>query len=122
MVYTDHLNILYGKLSNDRITRWRLLLEEYGPKYIRIAGKNNTVADALSRLEKEDDEPLSEIEEGLVLSHAMCAVEKDEAIVMPETKEERVMNIMKFDEMEPKEFPMSPKIIARGQQKDSQLK
>jgi hypothetical protein len=43
---------LYGKLSDDRITRWRLLLEEYGPKYVHIAGKNNIVADALSRLEK----------------------------------------------------------------------
>jgi hypothetical protein len=66
--------MLYGKLSNERITRWRSLLEEYGPKYVHIPGKNNIVADALSRLEKEDDEPLSETEEGLVLSHAMCAV------------------------------------------------
>jgi hypothetical protein len=55
------------------------------------------IADSLSRLEKEDDEPLSETEEGLILSHAMCAVEKDEAIVMPETKKELVMNIMNFD-------------------------
>jgi hypothetical protein len=61
---------LYGKLSNDRITRWRLLLEEYGPKYVQIAGKNNIVADALSRLEKYEDAKLSEIEEGLILSHA----------------------------------------------------
>jgi hypothetical protein len=44
IVHTDHLNILYGKLSNnDRITRWRLLLEEYGPNYVHIAGKNNIV-------------------------------------------------------------------------------
>jgi hypothetical protein len=83
IVHTDHLNILYGKLSNDRITRWRLLIEEYGPKYVHIAGKNNIVADALSRLEKDEDAPLSETEEGLVLSHAMCEVEQDEAIVMP---------------------------------------
>jgi hypothetical protein len=60
--------------------------EEYGPKYVHIAGKNNIVADALSRLEKDEDEPLSETEESLVLAHAMCAVEQDEAIVMPETK------------------------------------
>jgi hypothetical protein len=53
-----------------------LLLEEYGPKYVHIAGKNNIVADALSRLEKDEDETLSETEEVLVLSHAMCAVEK----------------------------------------------
>jgi hypothetical protein len=43
IVHTDHLNILYGKLSNDRITRWRILLEEYGPQYVHIAGKNNDV-------------------------------------------------------------------------------
>jgi hypothetical protein len=122
IVHTYHLNILYGKLSNDRITRWRLLLEEYGLTYILIAGENNIVADALSRIEKEDDEPLSETEEDLVLSHAMCAAETDETIGMPETKEELVMNIMNFDEMESEEFRMSPAIIAREQQKDSQLK
>jgi hypothetical protein len=32
------------------------------------------------------------------------------------------MNIMNFDEMESEEFPMSPEVIAREQQKDSQLK
>jgi hypothetical protein len=84
IVHTDHLNILYGKLSNDHITRWRLLLEEYGPQYVHIAGKNNIVADALSRLEKDEDEKRSETEEGLVLSHAMCAVEQDEARLLPE--------------------------------------
>jgi hypothetical protein len=83
IVHTDHLNILYGKLSDDRITRWRLLLEEYRPTYVHIAGKNNIVADALSRLEKDEDEILSETEEGLVLSHAICAVEQNGARVMP---------------------------------------
>jgi hypothetical protein len=37
IVHTDYLNILYGKLSNDHITRWTLLLEEYGPTYVHIA-------------------------------------------------------------------------------------
>jgi hypothetical protein len=46
-------------LSQSYITRWRLLLEEYGPKDVHIAGKNNIVADALSRLEKDEDEILS---------------------------------------------------------------
>jgi hypothetical protein len=111
------LNILYGKLSDDRITRWTLLLEEYGPTYVHIAGKNNIVADALSRLEKVEDEKLSETEEGLVLSHAMCAVEQDEAILVPETKHDLVHHIMNADEMESEEFPMSPDIIAREQKK-----
>jgi hypothetical protein len=51
----------------------------------------------------------------------MCAVEQNDAIVTPETKRELVMNIMNFDEMESEEFPMSPAIISREQQKDSQL-
>jgi hypothetical protein len=122
IVHTHHLNMFYGKLSNDRITRWRLLLEEYGPKNVHIAGKNKIVADALSRLEKDEDEKLSETEEGWVLSSAMCAVEQHEAIVMPETKEELVMNIMNIDEMESEEFPMSPERIAREQKKDTHLK
>jgi hypothetical protein len=99
IVRTDHLNSMYGKLPNDHITRWILLLEEYGPKYVHIAGENNKVSDALSRLKKDDDEKLSETEEGLVLSHVMCALEQDEAIVMPETKEDLVHHIMNVDEM-----------------------
>jgi hypothetical protein len=74
--------------------------------------KNNIVIDALSRLEKEDDEPLSETEEALILSHAMCAVEKDKEIVLPETKKELVMNIMIFYGMESEEFPS--KTIEKG--------
>jgi hypothetical protein len=31
IVHNDHLNILYGKLSNDSTTRLILFLEEYGP-------------------------------------------------------------------------------------------
>jgi hypothetical protein len=81
--------------------------------------KNNIVADKLSQLEKDEDEPLCETEEGSVLSHTMCAVEQDDAIVMPDTKEELVMNMMNFDEMEPEEFPTSPDIISREQKKDS---
>ena len=64
MVHTDHKNIIYGNLSNDRIVRWRLLLEEFGPRYEHVAGVDNVVADALSRLDlahKVDDE--REVEE-----------------------------------------------------------
>jgi hypothetical protein len=69
---------LYVKLSNDSIERWRLLLEEYEPKFVHIAGKKNIVPDTLSRLEKDEDEKLFQTEEGLVLSRAMCALEQNE--------------------------------------------
>jgi hypothetical protein len=77
---------------------------------------------ALSSLEKDEDEKLSETEEGLVLSYAMCVVEQNEAIVIPETKEELVKNIMNVDEMESEEFPIIPEIIVREQKKDTHLK
>jgi hypothetical protein len=43
--------------TSDRVYRWRLLLEEFGPDIVWIKGVHNTVADAISRLDyvpKED--------------------------------------------------------------------
>jgi len=52
-VYTDHQNLMRDALglTSDRVYRWRLLLEEYGPEIVYIKGIHNTVADAISRLE-----------------------------------------------------------------------
>ena len=40
-------------MASDRIVRWRLLLEEFGPEFQHVAGKDNVIADALSRLEAD---------------------------------------------------------------------
>jgi len=52
-VYTDHKNLTRDGLglTSNRITRWRILLEEYAPEIIYIKGIHNTVADAISQLE-----------------------------------------------------------------------
>jgi hypothetical protein len=34
--------------------RWRLLIEEFGPKFRHIKDKHNLIADALSRLELDE--------------------------------------------------------------------
>jgi RNase H-like domain found in reverse transcriptase len=60
VVHTDHKNIIYGNLTNDRIARWRLLLEEFGPQYVQVAGEDNVVADALSRLDMQARTPQSD--------------------------------------------------------------
>ena len=39
--------------TRDRVFRWHMLLEEYGPKIIYIKGIHNTVADAISRLDMD---------------------------------------------------------------------
>ena len=52
-VYTDHKNLTRDGLglTSDRVSRWRILLEEYAPEIIYIKGIHNTVADAISRLD-----------------------------------------------------------------------
>ena len=53
IVYTDHQNLIREALgsTSDRVLRWRLLLEEFGPEIEYIKGIDNIVADAISRLE-----------------------------------------------------------------------
>ena len=53
VVFTDHQNLMRDALglTSDRVYRWRLILEEYGPEIVYIKGIDNTVADAISRLQ-----------------------------------------------------------------------
>jgi hypothetical protein len=56
-VYTDHKNLTRDGLglTSDRVTRWRILLEEYAPESIYIKGIHNTVADAISQLDYDPE-------------------------------------------------------------------
>lgn len=55
IVFTDHKNLTYKNFNTDRVMRWRLILEEFGPDLTYIKGEKNIVADALSRLDLSDD-------------------------------------------------------------------
>ena len=60
IVYSDHKNLVHAATVSEsqRVMRWRLLLEEYGPDIRHIKGVDNVVADAISRLPMaNDDEP-----------------------------------------------------------------
>jgi hypothetical protein len=41
---------VYKHFNTERVMRWRLLIEEFGPKLTYVKGENNIVADALSRM------------------------------------------------------------------------
>ena len=52
-MFLDHNNLVYAATVSEsqRVMRWRLILEEFGPNIQHtIAGVDNVVADVLSRL------------------------------------------------------------------------
>ena len=61
VVYTDHKNLTFANFTTDRVTRWRLIVEEYGPKIAYLPSKTNIIADALSRLPMIENTPSNQI-------------------------------------------------------------
>ena len=99
IVHTDHKNLLYNKLSTDRIIRWRLLLEEFGAQFEYVKGQKNIIADAMSRLNADYE---TEFE------------------IKPDKSTMAEMYVISGEEKET-DFPLSPKLIQKYQKKDKVL-
>ena len=93
-VFTDHKNLVYKHFNTERVMRWRLLLEEFGPKLTYVKGANNIVADALSRLDITEEEFSAEAFAG---------------------------ELAIADEEFPKSFPLSYRELAHRQNNDEDL-
>jgi hypothetical protein len=100
-IYTDHQNLTYKQFNTERVMRWHLILEEYSPELIYLPGKKNIVADALSRLDINNNEISSKtLSETLAMDNAKLFGE---------------------DTLEQHIFSVNLKLIQQEQQKDKQL-
>ena len=61
-------------MTSDRVYRLRLLLEEYGPVIEYIKGVDNTVADAISRLEYDPDKKTESLDVHQCFSHVATLI------------------------------------------------
>ena len=85
-VYTDHKNLIKDALGlmSDWVYRWRLLLEEYGPKIVYIKGIHNTAADVISWLEYDPSinqttsSDIVQKQNWMTVSKHWCNLEKDD--------------------------------------------
>jgi transposase InsO family protein len=136
VVHTDHKNIIYGNLTNDRIARWRLLLEEFGPEYVHVKGQDNVVADALSRMDMEartpeTDERASEVASEAkgdaksanhIISYCLSQLERDDGRDDIRSEPESLaICLAAGEDTQIEEYPLSPRLIAEEQQKDTEL-
>ena len=48
-IHSDHKNLSFNTFKSERVRRWRLLLEEYDYVFIYTPGKDNVIADMISR-------------------------------------------------------------------------
>jgi len=65
IVHTDHQNLTYKNFNTERVMRWRLIIEEFGPELRYIKGEHNVIADALSRLGIKDTDTTNDKPEDL---------------------------------------------------------
>ena len=121
VVHTDHLNILYDKMASPRIIRWRLLLEEYGAKFMHVKGEENVVADTLSRhptTDPDDDDDLT-VPIGKRLAYCLNRVPTAEENDSTEYSYNSL--IAEEDLLDAGECVLSPKVISKYQKKDKEL-
>jgi hypothetical protein len=138
-VFTDHTNLMRDTLglTLDRVYRWRLLLEEYGPEIVYIKGIHNTVADAVSRLEY--DPSVNRTAESfhttkvrnnshqrqcwMTVSKQWCEQDVDSDNLYSYTNKHDIWNLVfAHHEEEDEIYPLTLTEIADAQHKDHELK
>jgi RNase H-like domain found in reverse transcriptase/Integrase zinc binding domain len=111
IVHSDHKNIPYGNLVNNHIARWRLLLEEYSPEIWHIKGKDNVIADTLSRKDATDNST----DTPKVCTYTLSFILHNENASTVTT------SFTTQKEIESELFPMLLELITKEQKDDTQI-
>jgi hypothetical protein len=77
IVHADHNNLLYKNISTERLSGWRMLVEEYHVEFVLIKGIDNVVADGVSRLDADYDSEfvppeITQDEQGMFSAYCMA--------------------------------------------------
>ena len=111
-IHTDHLNLLYQKCPTQPMVHWRLMLEEFHPKVLHVAGKENNSADAFSTLDMADNTTVKlEWEPPLPPLRYQDEVWERIQLLFPMTSERKLKP--------PTKFPLAHNLIKYYQQKDT---
>ena len=132
-VYTDHKNLTCKNITTERVMRWRLLLEEYGPNIHYIQGSKNIVADALSRLNinpkntEQHPEQSAEETQAFELYYVARALSRldtnydSELFDEKSVTNEELAEYYGMDELPKDTFPLTYKIFDHYQRKDKDI-
>ena len=146
-IYTDHQNLVRDSLgsTSDRVQRWNLLLNEYGADIRYIKGIDNTVADAISRLDycpKINPHPEDELDSNgefrsayahkrwnkLVTLFSHYQLDSEETVCTPDEEDETspkacMSHVFTNSTADDEEiYPVTVKEIADAQREDSKMK
>jgi hypothetical protein len=120
VVYTDYQNLMRDALglTSDRVYPWRLILEEYGPEIVYIKGIDNTVADAISRLDfTPKSAPLKQTEQQnwMTFTKCWCALNQNTHIYSKKQHMQSMNHVFSNHSEDDEIFPNRVKEIAEGQ-------
>ena len=122
-VYTDQKKLIQDalRLTSDRVYRWRVLLEEYGPEVMHIKCIHNMVADAISRL---DICPVQEEKTNwMTFTKCWCHYTMQAPPEESKTTQQHQLNMVFANRREEDViYPLTEKEIALAQERDLVLK